>query len=67
VFVIAMLRWFVQFWGVDLFLPSVCGGFLGVSSEESDLHIGDRQVPTICAVGFLVIAVFRQFVQFGVP
>jgi hypothetical protein len=81
VLVIAVVRRFVQFLSVDLSVPSVCGGFLGASSEECDLRCQDRCLPPICAVAVLVIVgvalvravavlvivVFRWFVQSRVP
>jgi hypothetical protein len=61
--VIAVFRPFVQFSGHDLSVPSVCGGFLGVSSEQIDLRADDHDVPPVRAVAALVITTFRRFVQ----
>jgi hypothetical protein len=59
---IAVFRSFVQFSGLDLSAPSVCGGFLGVSSEQSDLHDEDRCLPTVRAVATLMISVSHPLV-----
>jgi hypothetical protein len=57
--VIAAFRWFVQFPGLDLSVPSICGGFLGVSSEQTDLRAEDRRPPHVRAVATSVIALFN--------
>jgi hypothetical protein len=61
--VIAVFRANAQFLGLDLSVPSVCGGFLGVSSDESDLRADDHYLPHDHAVNAPVIAVFRTFTQ----
>jgi hypothetical protein len=74
---IAIFRRFVQFLGLDLSAPSVCGGFLGVSAKQTDLRPDDRGPPPVralrcvrdrgllpfSAVARLVITILRRFVQ----
>jgi hypothetical protein len=52
--VIVVFRLFVQFSALDLAVPSECGGFLGVSSEEIDLRADDRGLPPDCSVAMFV-------------
>jgi hypothetical protein len=57
--VIAVFRPNAQSLGVDLSVPSVCGGFLGVFAEETDLRGHDRGPAPEREVAVVMIVVVR--------